>query len=79
MNRKFICESIRLQRFLYSLGFDKESFFEDGVEKWSFNMSEELQESLDFYFNFRKKMKLRKGVNENASNTESKKMDRRRK
>lgn len=75
MSDKFVCESIRLQRFLYSLGFDKESFFEDGVEKWRFNMSKELQESLDFYFMFRNKMKLLKGVNENANNTKGKKMD----
>lgn len=49
-------------RFLYSLGFNKESFINDnGYENWKFNHTPELQEALDFYFKFRKKI----GVNEN--------------
>ena len=48
---KFICESVRLCRFLYGLGFDKESIQQDNREKWLFDRSPELQESLDFYMN----------------------------
>ena len=76
MNEKFKCESIRLQRFLYSLGFDKESIFIEGKENWLFDKSPELQECLNFYFEFRKKMKQNKGVNEYASSTKDEKMDR---
>lgn len=58
----FKASSIRLMRFLYSLGFEKESFInEKGYENWKFEHTPELQEALDFYFNFRKN----KGVNEN--------------
>ena len=67
MNEKFKCESIRLSRYLYSLGFDKESVFVNGSENWLFEKTPELQECLDFYFNFRHKQKFIKGVNENAS------------
>lgn len=76
MKDKYRCESVRLCRFLYSLGFDKESIFINGYENWLFDRSPELQESLDFYFYLRKKLKeLRiKGVNEHANNTEGKKM-----
>lgn len=36
----FKCESVRLCRFLYSLGFDKESRFdENGNEYWVFERS----------------------------------------
>lgn len=62
MNKIFNVSSIRLMRFLYSLGFNKESFINDnGYENWKFNHTPELQEALDFYFKFRKKI----GVNEN--------------
>ena len=62
MNDKYFnASSIRLMRFLYSLGFDKESYInEKGYENWKFKHTPELQEALDFYFKFRKK-----GVNEN--------------
>lgn len=53
--KKFKCESIRLCRYLYSLGFDKESIIENGKEYWLFQKSNELQESLDFFFYMRKK------------------------
>ena len=56
LNNKYKCESVRLCRFLYSLGFDKESKFdENGKEYWLFNKSDDLQESLDFYFYMRTK------------------------
>ena len=54
---KYKCESVRLCRFLYSLGFDKQSIIINGNENWLFDKSPELQECLDFYFYFRKKMK----------------------
>ena len=51
MNNKYKCESIRLCRFLYSLGFDKESRFdENNKEYWLFERSQDLQKSLDFFF-----------------------------
>lgn len=57
MNNKFKCESVRLCRFLYSLGFDKESIIENEKEYWLFERSQELQNSLDFFFSMRKKLK----------------------
>lgn len=74
---KFRCESIRLSRFLYSLGFDKESVINNDKENWLFERSPELQECLDFFFYMRKKLKNQriKGVNENANNENGKKMD----
>ena len=54
---KYKCESVRLCRFLYSLGFDKESIKQNGKEIWLFERSKELQESLDFFFIMRKKLK----------------------
>lgn len=64
--KKFKCESIRLCRFLYSLGFEKESIIDkDKNEYWLFNKSNDLQLSLDFYFAMRNKNR-KKGVNEHA-------------
>ena len=54
---KYRCESVRLCRFLYGLGFDKESIEYNGKEAWLFDRSQELQESLDFFFSMRKKLK----------------------
>lgn len=71
---KFTCGSIRLSRYLYSLGFDKESIIVNGQENWLFDKSPQLQEALDFFFYFREKIK-NKGVNENANNTTGKSMD----
>ena len=54
----FICESVRLCRYLYSLGCDKDSRFDkSGKEYWVFKRSPELQKSLDFFFTMRKKIK----------------------
>lgn len=54
----FKCESVRLCRYLYGLGFDKESKFDsNGKEYWIFKYSSDLQESLDFYFYMRKKFR----------------------
>lgn len=58
MNNKFKCESVRLCRFLYSLGFEKESMFDKNKkEYWLFEKSDDLQASLSFFFYMRKKRK----------------------
>ena len=55
-NKYFKVTSIRLCRFLYSLGFNKMSAFnKNNNENWLFEKSDELQESLDFYFYMRNK------------------------
>lgn len=58
-NKKFFnVSSIRMMRFLYSLGFDKESYINSsGKENWRFYKSDNLQEALDFYFYMRSKNK----------------------
>lgn len=49
---------MRMMRFLYSLGFEKESYINSkGKENWRFEKSELLQESLDFFFYMRSKNK----------------------
>lgn len=55
----FRCESIRLMRFLYSLGFEKKSVIDEHTkdEYWIFEKTDKLQESLNFYFYMRKKNK----------------------
>lgn len=80
MKTKYRCESVRLCRFLYGLGFDKSSIQYKGKEAWLFDRSLELQESLDFYFYMRKKMKDKyfKGANEYDTG-KNEKMDRGRK
>lgn len=58
MKNKFKCKSVRLCRFLYGLGFNKESVFkENGTEYWLFEKSDDLQESLNFFFYMRKKIR----------------------
>lgn len=52
-----MCKSVRLCRFLYGLGFDKESIFENGKEYWLFEKSDDLQESLNFFFLYERKTK----------------------
>lgn len=48
--------SVRLMRYLYSLGFDKESYInKKGKENWRFVKSKELFEALDFFYLMRKK------------------------
>lgn len=49
--------SVRLMRFLYALGFEKESYFtKQNKENWRFEKSDVLQEALDFFFYMRKKV-----------------------
>lgn len=58
-NKKYYnVSSVRLMRFLYSLGFDKQSYInKNQKENWRFEKTEALQEALDFYFYMRKKEK----------------------
>ena len=61
--KKYKCKSIRLCRYLYGLGFDKESLFDkNNKEYWLFDKSEDLQESLNFFFYMREKQKTKKEV-----------------
>ncbi len=62
MKNKYRCESVRLCRFLYGLGFDKESIQYNSKEAWLFEKSDELQESLDFFFNMRKRLKEKRYI-----------------
>lgn len=56
MNNKYKCSSIRMCRYLYSLGFEKESRFDKNKkEYWLFERSPLLQDALDFFFIMRKK------------------------
>lgn len=58
MKKYYKCESIRMCRFLYSLGFDKKSYTDkNGNEYWLFERSQLLQEALNFFFIMRKKQK----------------------
>ena len=59
MNKQYFnVSSVRLMRFLYALGFDKESYISNsGKENWRFEKSDALQEALDFFFYMRKKIR----------------------
>ena len=58
MDKYYRCESIRLCRYLYSLGFNKTSKFDTNKkEYWLFKRSDELQIALNFFFSMRKKVK----------------------
>lgn len=56
-NNFLIVRNARLSKYLYSLGFDRESFYKDKREYWKFKKSNRLQESLDFFFYMRNKNK----------------------
>ena len=80
LKNKYRCESVRLCRYRQGPGLDKESIQYKGKEVWLFEKSNELQESLDFFFSMRKKLKdkrIIKGANENDK-TNNEKMDKRR-
>lgn len=53
--KTIIIKNKRLSKYLYSLGFDRKCTTENGIEKWEYIDSNELQESLEFYFNMRKR------------------------
>jgi len=57
-NQIFNVSSVRLMRFLYSLGFNKESYINSkGKENWRFIKTKDLQDSLQFYYCMRNKNK----------------------
>jgi len=50
MKNYYNVSSVRLMRFLYALGFAKESYFDKkGNEHWKFEKSDLLMESVEFY------------------------------
>jgi len=53
--KTIIIKNKRLSKYLYSLGFDRKCIIENGAEKWEYMDSNELQESLEFYFYMRKR------------------------
>lgn len=55
MDNKYKVKNKRLSKYLYSLGFERESIIEDGNECWLFVINENFKEALDFYFNMREK------------------------
>jgi len=74
MSKYFNASSLRLSRYLYALGFQKQSFInKNGIENWKFEHSSDLQESLDFYFYMRNKNKI--GVNENGKKSRENQKD----
>lgn len=55
MKDKYKVKNKRLSKYLYSLGFSRESYFDNGIEYWLFDRSNAFQEALDFYFYMRDK------------------------
>lgn len=59
MNKRYYnVSSVRLMRFLFALGFNKESYINSkGKENWRFENTENLQISINFYHEMRNKNK----------------------
>jgi hypothetical protein len=57
MKEYFRVHNTRLAKYLYSLGFDKKSEIINQKETWLFEKSDDLKESLDFFFYMRKKLR----------------------
>lgn len=58
INKYFKTYSKRTSKFLYSLGFNKTSFFDENkTEYWIYERSNALNDALDFYFKFRENNK----------------------
>lgn len=56
--RIYNVSSVRLMRYLYALGFNKESYYnKNGKENWRFEINDYLIESLKFYHDMRNKNK----------------------
>lgn len=55
MKSKYKVKNKRLSKYLYSLGFDREYYFDNKDEYWLFDKSDVFQEALDFYFYMRQK------------------------
>ena len=55
-NKYYNVSSVRLMRYLYSLGFNKESYINDkNKENWRFFKSDNLDEAIEFYHDMRNK------------------------
>ena len=55
-NKYYNVSSVRLMRYLYSLGFNKESYINDkNKENWRFFKSDNLDEAIEFYHYIRNK------------------------
>lgn len=55
-NNYYNVSSVRLMRFLFSLGFDKESYINsNGKENWRFKKDKDLEIALNFYYLMRKR------------------------
>lgn len=55
-NKFYNVSSVRMMRFLYALGFEKESYLNDkGKENWRFIIDENLLKSINFYHEMRNK------------------------
>ena len=55
-NKYYNVSSVRLMRYLYSLGFNKESYINDkNKENWRFLKSINLNEAIEFYHYMRNK------------------------
>lgn len=63
INKYFKTKSKRISKFLYSLGFDKISKYDNGIEFWLYQKSDALEKALDFYFSFRKENYKKAGDN----------------
>lgn len=60
MPQYFNVSSVRMMRFLYSLGFDKESYFDKNrKERWRFQKTDNLVEAVEFYKRMRRKLNYR--------------------
>lgn len=57
-HRIYNVSTVRLMRFLYALGFEKEGYIApSGKENWRFLWSDDLARALDFYHVMRKRNK----------------------
>ena len=55
-NKYYNVSSVRLMRYLYSLGFNKESYINDkNKENWRFFKSDNLDDAIEFYHYMRNK------------------------
>lgn len=56
MKEYYNVSSVRMARFLYCLGFDKESYIDkNGKERWRFEKTDLLMEAVVFYKQMREK------------------------
>lgn len=59
MKEYYNVSQLRVCRYLYSLGFEKESWFDkNGKEHWRFEKTDDLIVAMDFYKKMRDKNKV---------------------